>query len=111
MRTLSCTVGLLLSVSIYCCIAMPQAVEQMSHGVCCFTFSTVTVPKNNIVSVTKTHRSCPEKAFVYVGHCFLSPEITTAVNNDYPKRLTISAFNHRSTNSEEQETKKSNFLK
>uniref|UniRef100_A0AAQ4QVJ5 Chemokine interleukin-8-like domain-containing protein n=1 Tax=Gasterosteus aculeatus aculeatus TaxID=481459 RepID=A0AAQ4QVJ5_GASAC len=43
---------------------LKEAVEQMSHGVCCFTFSTVTVPKNNIVSVTKTHHSCPVKAFV-----------------------------------------------
>ncbi|XP_077938333.1 C-C motif chemokine 3 [Gasterosteus aculeatus] len=64
MRTLSCTVGLLLSVSIYCCIAMPQAVEQMSPVSCCFEYFTGRVPSKQIVSVMETHSSCGAKAFV-----------------------------------------------
>nr|XP_040024275.1 C-C motif chemokine 3-like [Gasterosteus aculeatus aculeatus] len=73
MRTLSCTVGLLLSVSIYCCIAMPQAVEQMSPVSCCFTFFTGRVPDKQIVSVNETHRSCGVKAFV----------VTTAIGKQF----------------------------
>ncbi|KAK9517233.1 hypothetical protein VZT92_025118 [Zoarces viviparus] len=64
MRTLSFTVGLLLLITLYYCAAMPHALNQISPGSCCFKFFTGRVPRKQIVSVTKTHSSCREKAFV-----------------------------------------------
>ncbi|XP_062419071.1 C-C motif chemokine 4-like [Pungitius pungitius] len=61
MRTLSCTVGLLLC--FYCCTAMPRAVN-MSPGLCCFHFFTQRVPSKQIVSIIETDNDCPQKAFV-----------------------------------------------
>ncbi|XP_030588277.1 C-C motif chemokine 4-like, partial [Archocentrus centrarchus] len=57
------TVGLLLLLlTVYHCAAIPQG--PTSPGECCFKFFTERIPAKNVVSVTKTHRSCLEKAFV-----------------------------------------------
>ncbi|XP_068578849.1 C-C motif chemokine 3-like [Cebidichthys violaceus] len=64
MRTLSCTAGLLLLITVYYCTAMPHALNPISPVSCCFQFFTGRVPRRQIVSVTETHSSCHEKAFV-----------------------------------------------
>uniref|UniRef100_A0A3Q2W8Q0 Chemokine interleukin-8-like domain-containing protein n=1 Tax=Haplochromis burtoni TaxID=8153 RepID=A0A3Q2W8Q0_HAPBU len=57
------TVGLLLLLlTVYCCAAAP--LDETAPGECCFHFFTERIPVKNIVSVTKTHSSCLEKAFV-----------------------------------------------
>ncbi|KAM7414051.1 hypothetical protein PAMA_019054 [Pampus argenteus] len=64
MKTLSFTVGLLLMLTAYC-IAMPHGLNQMSPKRCCFNFSQQPIPKMRILSITKTHSSCPQKGFVF----------------------------------------------
>ncbi|KAM8891134.1 C-C motif chemokine 4-like isoform 1-T2 [Spinachia spinachia] len=64
MRTLICTVGLLLFFSVYYCTAMPRAVDRVSPALCCFQFSKGTVRRNRIVSIAETHSGCRHKAFV-----------------------------------------------
>ncbi|KAL7402722.1 hypothetical protein ABVT39_018933 [Epinephelus coioides] len=63
MKALINTVGLLLLLTVYC-TAMPQALEEMTPGSCCFQFYTGRVPQQQIISVIKTHASCQEKGFV-----------------------------------------------
>ncbi|XP_063337066.1 C-C motif chemokine 4 homolog [Pelmatolapia mariae] len=59
------TVGLLLLLlTVYCWAAGPEGLDEMAPGECCFHFFTGNIPVKNIVSVTKTHSSCLEKAFV-----------------------------------------------
>uniref|UniRef100_A0A3Q0QRN2 Chemokine interleukin-8-like domain-containing protein n=1 Tax=Amphilophus citrinellus TaxID=61819 RepID=A0A3Q0QRN2_AMPCI len=41
-----------------------QGPNESSPGECCFKFFTGRVPAKKIISITKTHRSCLEKAFV-----------------------------------------------
>ncbi|KAL7402721.1 hypothetical protein ABVT39_018933 [Epinephelus coioides] len=62
MKALINTVGLLLLLTVYC-TAMPQALEEMTPGSCCFQFYTGRVPQQQIISVIKTHASCQEKGF------------------------------------------------
>uniref|UniRef100_A0A3P9CCD9 Chemokine interleukin-8-like domain-containing protein n=1 Tax=Maylandia zebra TaxID=106582 RepID=A0A3P9CCD9_9CICH len=40
-----------------------EALDETAPGECCFHFFTERIPVKNIVSVTKTHSSCLEKAF------------------------------------------------
>ncbi|XP_030588019.1 C-C motif chemokine 4-like [Archocentrus centrarchus] len=59
------TVGLLLLLlTVYYCAATNQGVSETSPGECCFNFFTGRIPAKKIVSVTKTHSGCLEKAFV-----------------------------------------------
>uniref|UniRef100_A0A3Q4M4W4 C-C motif chemokine 4-like n=1 Tax=Neolamprologus brichardi TaxID=32507 RepID=A0A3Q4M4W4_NEOBR len=54
------TVGLLLLLlTVY-----SEALDETAPGECCFHFFTERIPLKNIVSVTKTHSGCLEKAFV-----------------------------------------------
>ncbi|XP_074487800.1 C-C motif chemokine 3-like [Sebastes fasciatus] len=64
MKTLSFTLGLLLLLTVYYCTAMPQAVNAIAPGSCCFQFFTGQVPQKQIISVVKTHSNCHEKGFV-----------------------------------------------
>ncbi|XP_030586912.1 C-C motif chemokine 8-like [Archocentrus centrarchus] len=57
------TVGLLLLLlTVYHCAAILQVLT--SPGECCLNVFTGRIPALKIISVTKTHRSCLEKAFV-----------------------------------------------
>ncbi|XP_030588017.1 C-C motif chemokine 3-like [Archocentrus centrarchus] len=59
------TVGLLLlMLPVYYCTNNNQGVNVSSPGECCFKFFTGRIPAKNVVSVTKTHSGCLEKAFV-----------------------------------------------
>ncbi|CAI5668069.1 unnamed protein product [Oreochromis niloticus] len=55
---------LLLLLTVYCGAAAPGALDETAPGECCFNFFTGRIPVKNIVSVTKTHSGCLEKAFV-----------------------------------------------
>ncbi|KAL4004135.1 hypothetical protein ACER0C_003848 [Sarotherodon galilaeus] len=74
------TVGLLLLLlTVYYCAA---ARKSTAPGECCFHFFTGRIPVKNIVSVTKTHSGCLEKAFV-IGtaagrHICVSQSVTWA---------------------------------
>ncbi|XP_040895269.1 C-C motif chemokine 4-like [Toxotes jaculatrix] len=64
MRTLSCTLGLLLLLSVYCSTATSNPVSATAHGQCCFSFFTGRIPARQIVSVVKTPSRCPENGFI-----------------------------------------------
>ncbi|XP_042352681.1 C-C motif chemokine 24-like [Plectropomus leopardus] len=63
MKTLICTVGLLLLLTVYC-TAMPNAFNEIAPGSCCFEFYTGRMPQKQIISIVKTHSSCQEQGFV-----------------------------------------------
>uniref|UniRef100_A0A3Q0RZI1 Chemokine interleukin-8-like domain-containing protein n=1 Tax=Amphilophus citrinellus TaxID=61819 RepID=A0A3Q0RZI1_AMPCI len=84
------TVGLLLLLlTVYHCAAIP--LNESSPGECCFTFFTGRIPAKNVVSVTKTHRGCLEKAFVYV-----TTEICVSQSVTWAQK----AFNQQQINAE-----------
>ncbi|KAG8012886.1 hypothetical protein GBF38_020831 [Nibea albiflora] len=64
MKTRTFTAGLLLLLSVYYCIAMPVAVNEIAPASCCFEFFMERIPLKQIVSIAKTHVRCSEKAFV-----------------------------------------------
>ncbi|XP_037624159.1 C-C motif chemokine 4-like [Sebastes umbrosus] len=63
MKTLCFTLGLLL-LTACCCNAMPKALRSMAPGNCCFKVSTNSLPLRLVSDITKTHSSCPKKAFI-----------------------------------------------
>ncbi|XP_028287389.1 C-C motif chemokine 5-like [Parambassis ranga] len=65
MKTLCFSVTLLLFAAC-CCDAMPQAVRKFktTPELCCFKFSTITIPPKNVSDIFQTHSSCMRKAFI-----------------------------------------------
>ncbi|XP_044213119.1 C-C motif chemokine 3-like [Thunnus albacares] len=63
MKTLSYTLGLLLLLTVYCA-AIPNAVNEIAPGPCCFKFFPGAIPQQEIVFITKTHSRCHKKGFV-----------------------------------------------
>ncbi|XP_040895270.1 C-C motif chemokine 4-like [Toxotes jaculatrix] len=64
MRTLSCTLGLLLLLTVYCWTATSNPVSGTAPAQCCFSFFMGRKPAWQIVSVVKTHSKCHDKGFI-----------------------------------------------
>ncbi|XP_074534717.1 C-C motif chemokine 4-like [Halichoeres trimaculatus] len=63
MKTLCFTLGLLLFIACYC-HAIPEALSNTAPGQCCFDFSVRPIPIKFVKTITKTHRSCEDQAFI-----------------------------------------------
>uniref|UniRef100_A0A8D2ZKY3 Chemokine interleukin-8-like domain-containing protein n=1 Tax=Scophthalmus maximus TaxID=52904 RepID=A0A8D2ZKY3_SCOMX len=60
MKTLCLTLGLLL-LNVCCSKALQFT---MTPGYCCFSFLNRSLPPARVTSITETHRSCPQQAFI-----------------------------------------------
>ncbi|XP_022624282.1 C-C motif chemokine 4 homolog [Seriola dumerili] len=63
MKTSCFTLGLLLLLTV--CQAMPKALQyNTAPADCCFNFYTRSLPLKFVISITKSHSSCPKQAFI-----------------------------------------------
>ncbi|XP_013888941.1 C-C motif chemokine 3 [Austrofundulus limnaeus] len=65
MKTFCLTLGLLM-LMLCCCNAIPSAMQfSTAPGNCCFKFSSKKIPLQRVKHITKTHRSCLKKGFIF----------------------------------------------